>query len=76
MAAMAPPKPQRPCPWCGGRDFIVVDSVFLEITDYGRRFSTVTCTTCGHTAFFTLDPPDRGFSHERVDTDDGGGPYR
>jgi hypothetical protein len=32
--------------------------VFLEITDYGRRFDAVTCKTCGHTSFFTKTPSD------------------
>jgi hypothetical protein len=52
---MAASVPQHPCPWCQGRDFIVVERVFLEITDYGRPFDAITCTTCGHTAFFSLD---------------------
>jgi hypothetical protein len=73
---MTPAKPQRPCPWCKGCEFIVVDRVLLEVTDYGRGFSTVTCTTCGHTAFFTLDPPDRGFNIVRVEPDPSGGAYR
>ncbi len=30
----------------------------LEISDYGRRFDAVTCTTCGHTSFFTKTPID------------------
>jgi hypothetical protein len=35
-----------------------VEAVFLEITDYGRRFDAVTCKTCGHTSFFTKTPMD------------------
>jgi predicted nucleic-acid-binding Zn-ribbon protein len=50
---MVTPAPQRPCPWCEGTDFVVVEGVFLEISDYSRRFDTVTCTSCGHTSFFT-----------------------
>jgi hypothetical protein len=53
---MKTPNPDRPCPWCGGDQFIVVESVFLEITDYGRRFDAITCTACGHTSFFALTP--------------------
>jgi hypothetical protein len=54
----------------------VVERVFVEITDYGRPFSTVTCKTCGHTAFFTLDPPTTDFTEVRVEPNTGGGPYR
>jgi hypothetical protein len=61
-----------PCPWCHGRDFGIVQ-VFLEITAYGRRFDAVTCKSCGHTALFTCDPPDR--YHQDV-TVEAGAPYR
>ena len=50
---MPAPAPQLPCPFCHGREFHVVENLFLEISDYGRAFDAVTCTRCGHTAFFT-----------------------
>jgi predicted nucleic-acid-binding Zn-ribbon protein len=55
---MITPSPPGPCPWCQGQEFVVVESVFLEITDYGRRFDAVTCKNCGHTSFFTKTPID------------------
>jgi predicted nucleic-acid-binding Zn-ribbon protein len=71
---MASPVPQHPCPWCQGRDFVVIERVFLEITDYGRAFTTVTCKTCGHTAFFTEDT--KGLVGKAVQVKGTADPYR
>jgi predicted nucleic-acid-binding Zn-ribbon protein len=71
---MTTPSPPGPCPWCRGQEFLVVESVFLEITDYGRRFDAVTCKTCGHTSFFTKTPVDE-LSGRSVEVDRPA-PYR
>lgn len=62
---MADPRPTHPCPWCCGRSFGVT-SVFLEISGYGSRFNAVTCKGCGHTSFFTTDPPSSYHAHVEV----------
>jgi hypothetical protein len=38
--------------------FSVFEDVFLEVTDFGRRFTTVTCTHCNHTSWFAKEPPN------------------
>jgi hypothetical protein len=53
---MNTPSPKRPCPWCEGTEFLVVENTWLEITDYGRKFDAITCKGCGHTSFFTKTP--------------------
>jgi len=70
---MSVPMPVRPCSWCDGREFLVVENVWLEITDYGRRFDAITCKTCGHTAFFAAEPPSG--KTVRAEGDERG-PYR
>jgi hypothetical protein len=53
---MNTPAPLHPCPWCTGTEFLVVESAFLEVTDFGRRFDAVVCKSCGSTNFFTKTP--------------------
>ncbi len=72
---MPAPKPTAPCPYCSGRDFVIVERAFLEITDYGRAFDAITCTGCGHTAFF-VDKLEEIPTGRRVQVPPGGGPYR
>jgi hypothetical protein len=72
---MAAPKPTRPCPWCQGREFVVVERILVEVTEYARAFDAITCTTCGHTSFFTVERADLPRAW-RVRLPEDGGPYR
>src|SRR5262249_29994943 len=53
---MKTPKPERPCPWCGGSEFLLVEAVQLEVTDYGRRVDCIPHTERGHPSFSTQTP--------------------